>query len=269
MKTGIRLVIITCLSVTTGIAVFSFPPIPQDQNYHNFTDQRTMLGIPNFLNVISNLPFLLVALYGLFVLRQQWRIEQQMTFIETNVWWPYLLFFSGLGLTGAGSIYYHLHPDNMVLLWDRIPMTIVFMSFFSAIITEHVNRKAGILSLLPLIVLGLASVIYWEVTEIRGMGDLRPYIMVQYYPMLAIPVIILLFPSAQTGSKNLFGVFIFYGLAKIFEVLDAEIFSLGQIFSGHSLKHLASAVSAFWIIRMVRSRLPVNCRMNRLETPPL
>src|SRR4029077_315822 len=29
------------------------PPIPQDPSYHQFADQRTLLGIPNFWNVIS------------------------------------------------------------------------------------------------------------------------------------------------------------------------------------------------------------------------
>jgi hypothetical protein len=255
MRKSIRLLLIAFLSVSAGIAVFSFPPVPQDQNYHMFADQRTMLGIPNFLNVISNLPFFLFALIGLFVLQRQWQKEKQSSFVEKAAWLPYLLLFSALGLTGAGSIYYHLHPDNMSLLWDRLPMSIVFMSFCAAIIAERIDRTAGTISLFPLIILGIASVIYWEFTEIQGRGDLRPYIMVQYYPMVAIPAIICLFPSAYSGSKNLFGVFIFYGLSKICEALDAEIFSLGQVVSGHSMKHFASAVAVFWIIRMIYTRL--------------
>jgi hypothetical protein len=41
------------------------PPIPQDPSYHQFADQRTLLGIPNFWNVVSNLPFVLVGAIGL------------------------------------------------------------------------------------------------------------------------------------------------------------------------------------------------------------
>jgi len=41
------------------------PPIPQDQSYHEFADQRTILGVPNFWNVVSNLPFLAVGAAGL------------------------------------------------------------------------------------------------------------------------------------------------------------------------------------------------------------
>lgn len=256
MTNRIRLLLVAFITIAAGILLFSFPAVPQDQGYHNFADHRAMLGIPNFLNVISNLPFFLSGVFGLSILRQQWTKGKQRSFIEKTELWPYRIFFSGLTLICLGSIYYHLRPDTMRLFWDRLPMAIVFMSFFSAIIVERINVKAGTISLLPLIFLGTASVIYWVLTEIKGMGDLRPYIMVQYYPMLAIPVIILLFPPRYTGSRNLVGVFAFYVLAKIFELLDAKIFSFGHIVSGHSLKHLASAAAAFWIIRMIRQRSP-------------
>jgi len=42
------------------------PPIAQDPSYHQFADQRTLLGIPNFWNVVSNLPFVLVGTMGLW-----------------------------------------------------------------------------------------------------------------------------------------------------------------------------------------------------------
>ncbi|MDH4232833.1 MAG: alkaline phytoceramidase, partial [Nitrospirota bacterium] len=170
--------------------------------------------------------------------------------------------------TGLCSVYYHLSPDNTRLFWDRLPMAIAFMAFFSSVIAERINLKAGIMSLFPLVLMGMASVIYWWFTEINGRGDLRPYILVQYYPMLAIPVIMLLFPPLYSRSRNLIGVFIFYGLAKIFELLDAEIFSLGQIVSGHSLKHLASAAAAFCIIQMIRLRSPISTKEKKSRSSP-
>ena len=45
------------------------PPIPQDQGYHEFADQRMLLSIPNFWNVVSNLPFIAVGGVGLWRLR--------------------------------------------------------------------------------------------------------------------------------------------------------------------------------------------------------
>src|SRR5262245_15202615 len=44
--------------------VFCLSPIPQDLSYHTFADDRTMLGVPNFLNVASNLPFIVVGVLG-------------------------------------------------------------------------------------------------------------------------------------------------------------------------------------------------------------
>ena len=258
MTKRIRLLFVFFLSIAAGVAVFSFPAIPQDIAYHTFADHRTILGIPNFLNVISNLPFVLIGIYGLAVLRQLGTKDAQGSFIEKAGKWPYVLFFTGLALTGLGSVCYHLVPDNTRLFWDRLPMAMAFMSFFSAIIAERITIKAGLISLFPFLIMGIASVIYWEFTEMLGRGDLRPYILVQYGPMLIIPVILFLFPARYSRSRNLLGVFIFYGLAKIFELFDAQIYSLGHIVSGHSLKHLASAAAAFWVIRMIRLRSPIS-----------
>jgi hypothetical protein len=180
--------------------------------------------------------------------------DSRYSFVEKVERWPYVLFFTGLALTGLGSVYYHLSPDNARLFWDRLPMAVAFMSFFSAVIAERITVKAAHISSL----LSWESWIYWGFTEMLGRGDLRPYILVQYGPMLAIPAIIFLFPARYSGSRDLVGVFIFYGLAKFFELLDAQIFSLGHIVSGHSLKHLASAVAAFWVIRMIRLRSPIS-----------
>jgi hypothetical protein len=254
----IRLLFIIFISLAAGVAVFSFPAIPQDIGYHTFADRRDVLGISNFLNVISNLPFVLIGIYGLSVLWQTVTKDTQKSFVKKSETWSYMFFFTGLTLTGLGSACYHLKPDNTRLFWDRLPMALVFMSFFSAVIAERITIRAGTISLFPFLIMGIASVIYWEFTEIHGRGDLRPYILVQYGPMLITPAILFLFPPRYNMSKNLIGVFIFYGLAKSFELLDAEIFSIGRLVSGHSLKHLASAVAAFWVIRMIRLRSPIS-----------
>jgi hypothetical protein len=45
-------------------------------------------------------------------------------------------------------------------------------------------------------------------------------------------------------------------VAKVFEFFDHGISHLLGV-SGHTLKHLASAVGAWWIVRMLERRLPV------------
>jgi len=51
-------------AMTVGV-FFVLAPIPQNPAYHNFADQRAWLGVPHFLDVFSNLGFLLVGVGGL------------------------------------------------------------------------------------------------------------------------------------------------------------------------------------------------------------
>ena len=59
------LIMLLGLMVVSLATLPLLPPIAQDPTYHQFADQRTLLGIPNFWNVVSNLPFVLVGAMGL------------------------------------------------------------------------------------------------------------------------------------------------------------------------------------------------------------
>ena len=133
-------------------------------------------------------------------------------------------------------------------------MTISFMAFFSAIISERINKKLGLSLLVPLLLIGIGSIIYWNWTEQNGAGDLRIYALVQFVPIMFIPIIVLMFPSNYTRGKDLFYVIGFYGLSKLFEALDNQIYLLGGIVSGHTLKHLAAAFAVYWLLRMLYKR---------------
>ncbi len=252
-----RLSVIGGVTLAVVVGIMALPPIPQSQDYHNFADRRALLGIPNFLNVISNAAFLLVGALGLLFLSRQRGSYPGSPFTERAEQWPYAILFLGIGLTGLGSAYYHLAPDNARLVWDRLPMTIAFTAILSTIIAERISVKAGLLSLVPLVVVGIGSVVYWQVTELGGRGDLRSYIIVQFYPMLAILLIMLLFPSRYSRSTDLLGAVAFYALAKAFEAFDTQIFAVGHIVSGHTLKHLAAALATYLILRMLHKRRPL------------
>ena len=60
-----RLLAIALLSIAALLAVAALPPIPQPGAYHDFADQRTLLGVTHALNVVSNLGFLIVGFVGL------------------------------------------------------------------------------------------------------------------------------------------------------------------------------------------------------------
>jgi hypothetical protein len=253
----LRILVLAGLAAGAVALAMASPPLPQDPTYHHFADQRTLLGVPHFFNVVSNLPFLIVGVLGIrFVLSRE-AVRPGGPFRLPAERWPYLLFFVGVGLTAFGSSYYHLAPTNNRLLWDRLPMSVAFMSLFAAVLGERISMKLG-LGLFPMLVTaGLASVLYWHATEEQGHGDLRYYYLVQFYSMLALPLLLLFFPPRYTRTVDLLAALGWYVLAKICEhPLDAPMYELGHWVSGHTLKHLAAAAAAYWVLRMVRDRVP-------------
>ncbi|MGD9007855.1 MAG: ceramidase domain-containing protein [Desulfobacteraceae bacterium] len=227
--------------VAVSLAVLLWmEPVSQDPGYHRFADQRTLFGVPNFWNVMTNLPMVVVGLLGAgrIVRGRAARYLPELAFV-------YMAFFCGLFLTGLGSAYYHIEPDNASLLFDRLPMTVLFVSFFCIVWGEHISSAAVQWILWPLLPAGLATVIYWYWTETLGRGDLRPYALVQFLPMLLIPLILLLYQSKLTRVVWLWGVLAAYGVSKLAEVLDQPIYDLFGVFSGHSIKHLIAALAAY------------------------
>lgn len=241
-------------AVAVVIAVISLllPPIPQPLAYHNFADQRPWLGIPNFGDVVSNLPFAIVGLGGLIFLLG----PGARKFSAPRERWLYLFMFASLILTAVGSAYYHLAPGNARLVWDRIPIMMVFMALLAAVIAERVSVAAG-LALFPVLeIVGVASVVVWRAGELQGHGDLRFYAAVQVYAILIL-LLALLFPPKYTRGADFAVVVAFYVLAKILEESDRQVFAVGHLVSGHTLKHLAAAAASYWILRMLKKREPV------------
>ncbi len=163
----------------------------------------------------------------------------------------------GVTLTAFGSSWYHLNPNDATLVWDRVPMTIRFLGLVAALLAERVSVRAGLWLLAPLIVLGVASVIYWEITQRQGRGDLRPYAFAQFGSLLILALLILLFPARYTRMYDLGISLGLYAFAKLLEAADHPIYSALRFVSGHTLKHLSAALSAYWIVRMLRLRRPV------------
>ena len=236
-----RLLIVVVTAATIVVLPF-LSPITQDVHYHEFADRRTIVGIPNFWNVISNLPFLLAALWGLRALRSS------EAFLESWERTAYYFLLGGVALITFGSGYYHLSPDNGTLSWDRLPMTIAFMSLLATTLGERISARAGRLLLFPLLAVGAGSVLYWKYS-----GDLRLYALVQFYPLLALPLMLILFPPRYSGTTGIVAMIALYASAKIFEWYDYRIASATPI-GGHALKHLAAAAAMLCYVNMVAHR---------------
>jgi hypothetical protein len=247
-----RLKIIVAIIVVSIIAIFSMDPIAQDPAYHHFADRRGALNIPNFYNIFSNLPFVIIGVMGMRLVG-----SRLATGGLPELKAVYMTFFAGVLLTGFGSAYYHYHPDNQTLLWDRLPMTIAFMALFSAIVGEFISSQIALKLFIPLLVAGIASVVYWHVSELNGHGDLRAYALVQFLPVLLIPLILWFFNSRLTRNKYIWGIIGAYAISKLLEFFDTPIYSALGVISGHSLKHLMAAFAAlifYWALRNRKKR---------------
>ena len=254
MSRARRVAIVLGLLGAAVMAALMAPPIPQDPAYHRLADARAFFGIPNALNVMSNAPFVLVGALGAWAVRPGGGGTAR--FIDGRERWPWMVFFAGLLLTGFGSAYYHLEPNNQRLVWDRLPLAAALMGLFAAVIAERIGVRAGMALLGPLVMAGLGSVLWWHGGEVRGHGDLRPYALVQFYPLVAVPLMLYLFGPRYTLGGAVLATIAVYGLAKVFEVLDGPIFAVGSVVSGHTLKHLAVGAASYVIVWMLKTRRP-------------
>ncbi len=231
---------LAAVCVVGALAVVAYGPIPQPADYHGFADTRTMLGVPNAMDVLSNLGFLVAGAVGLITVarRNACRFREPW---ERTAW---LLVFLGSVLTAVGSSWYHVAPNDASLFWDRLPMTLVFTSLFAAMIGERVNPVLGRRLLWPMILVGGASVLVWRIT-----GDLRAYIIVQYVPLLALVGMLVVQPPSYTRTKDLYLVAVAYALAKICENTDCSVYDALGVISGHTLKHLFAAIAPVLLVR--------------------
>jgi Ceramidase len=254
-----RLAILAALAIAaTAILFGAFPPLRQDAAYHQFADRRVIAGIPNFWNVVSNLPFLAVALWGLRA------FGCRAAFLERWERAAYAVLLLGLALVALGSGYYHWHPDSATLVWDRLPMTVVFMSLLASTIGERTGMRAGRWLLVPLLGAGIGSVAWWVAT-----GDLRAYGLVQFYPVAALPLMLGLFPPRYTGTSGLWAMVGFYALAKILESCDGAIAAVVAT-GGHPWKHLAAAAAMWCYVKTVAGRTAIPLPQDsRLRANPL
>jgi hypothetical protein len=236
----------TLLMLVTAVTIITMcfiKPIAQNNNYHCFADARTLFNISNFLNVISNIPFLIIGFVGLMLTSA---LKKEVLRLH------YFLFFIGVFLTGIGSAYYHLKPNNNTLVWDRIPMTISFMAFFSVVLSKFVHQKIGKQVLIPFILLGIISVLYWSVSENKGHGDLRFYILIQFLPILLSCISLCLYKKEPSYKKYIWLMIGLYLVAKLFETFDVSVYTNTHVISGHSIKHVFAALGTLVFLVLIK-----------------
>lgn len=232
------------LLLVTGAAIaaaFFMQAIPQPAEYHEFIDSRTLYGVTNFWNIATNIGFVIFGIMGLISTINAGKSNQSF-----GLQHAYGLFFTASILIGLGSAFYHLQPSNDSLLWDRLPMSFAFMAMFTIIFSEHIVKKGGGLLLWPLLFIGAWSVLYWYKSEQLNMGDLRPYILVQFLPMILIYLMLLLFKTPGHTRIYLWLIILVYALSKGAEHYDQLLFDTTGYLSGHSIKHILASLAVLF-----------------------
>lgn len=234
------------LTLIAGAAMWLFmPAVTQPADYFPFADQRSLFGIPNAADVLSNLAFVIVGLLGFFRVQQRQGPLEPVARISLNV------FFLGLFLTGFGSAYFHWSPTDQTLVADRLPMTVAFAGVFGAMLAERVSARSGLAVLLLMLVVGPASVFYWQAT-----GDLSLYAVVQFGGMAAI-LLLLTFTAKGRDPFPWWALIAWYGFAKIAEFGDVVVWNTTrELFAGHLVKHMAAALGGLAIANALRPPAP-------------
>lgn len=236
-----RNIILYSIALGSFIVIFLFEPLCQDQRYHIFADQRSLFDIPNFFDVTTNIFFAFIGFLGMY-----FTIKNKQSFAK----WAWPIFFFGIFTLFLSSGYYHWIPNDETLVWDRLSLALIFASMVIALLSEFLSAKIERFFLIPAILFGICSVIYWYVFD-----DLRFYFWVQLAPMITIPVLLILYPSRYSHKMYLLMTLIFYILAKIVEIYDHEIYVLNnKLLSGHSLKHIFAAIGVLYMLQMIKKR---------------
>lgn len=250
-----------------GIAIaglWIYGPVAQFSSYHDFADQRRLWGVPHALNVLSNLGFALVGLWGLY--RTEWM--RALPGLARGAH-GYRLFLVSLVLTAFGSGYYHLDPNDARLFWDRVPIALASAGLLAAVHAETSPRTPPRDFTWALAAAGVASVVWWTWTARRGTGDLGPYLLMNLMPLVLIPLWQAIHGSPRADRTSFLVAIALYAAAKLAELQDHQIQTLLGVISGHTLKHLlATAAGAVITLRLVKRveqvepALPLGLRSN-------
>jgi hypothetical protein len=223
LAAALALTFITLFSIR---AKLWFDPVAYSAS---FADQETYLGVPNFMNVATNIGFAGLGVFG-YLRRNRLSAHYRRLGV--------LFSFAILG-TAFGSGYFHFAPTPYSLFWDQLPMSIGFASFLGIVLADRFNPKAGLLAAGVLSILGPLSV--WNIYY--GSHETAYYLSLQFGTLI-FAILFLLFTRQRSLNTKMILVGVFtYILAKVFETYDAKLFQELHVISGHSLKHIAATVA--------------------------
>ena len=241
MTLGWRNYVVFGLYVAVTVVFIALDEIPQDPSYHLFADDRTIWGITNFFDAVSNAAFLVPGVAGLWLCLMR---------PPASARWSWTTVFVGVCAVVAGSWYYHLAPSDGRLFWDRLPMTVGFTALFVALVEEYVAERTERILLIPAVVVGVAGLLYWVWS-----GDLRAYFWIQAISLGTLIAIVSIYRDSRREHSYLIAAALAYGAAVVSEQADARLYEVLQhALGGHAIKHVLAAVGLYQLFRMLRDR---------------
>jgi len=224
--------------VLGGLLHFAYPLV-QPADYHHFADTRLICGVHNGADVLSNLAILAA---GLVNLCWCWRRRA-----SDAVQMPGMLMVSlGFVMAAAGSAVYHLRPTDATLVWDRLPMTVIFAGILAMLYTSITGRRVPWSQLASLVAPAMLTALIWA-----RFGELWPYALLQYGGLAA--VVGFTISRKVANPSGWWALICCYGVAKLLEMFDSSIWvATDHVLAGHSLKHIACGAAGIALLAIVK-----------------
>jgi hypothetical protein len=211
--------------------------------YHDFADQRGWLGLPHAMDVLSNLPFALMGVWGVMWLR---RVPSPNIGIAQRALAG--MFFGGLMLTALCSSAYHWEPHDTGLCFDRLGMSLAFAGLLGLAAADRIGARAGLMLAAVVTVAAPATALIDAIS-----GNMTPWAVVQGGGLALLLALALRRTMSGALGFSIIAVITFYAVAKALEVADAPVFTLTHgLISGHSAKHLVAALAGWPVVRALR-----------------
>ena len=239
-----------CIAALFALACLG-PFVPQAAHYHDFADRRALAGLPNAVDVLSNLPFLVVGLLGGWM--AVWRAPAAVRRSGARPWLA--LVFGGLVVTAVCSGYYHLAPSDWRVFVDRLGLLPVFAGVLGLALQSLLGQRAAVVTAVLVVLGGPAALWAWLQT-----GQLLPWAALQGGGMALLLVLAVWQWRQPVAAPRmqwpLGAVLAWYVLAKLCELGDTAIWTAsGHHVAGHGLKHIAAALALVPLLQTVQ-RVP-------------
>jgi hypothetical protein len=227
-----RLSLLVVLFASAAALIWPYLPARDGSWFVAYADQRGLLGIPNFLDVASNLAFVWIGLWGIK------RIREAVGAPIEHRWLGFALAGSAF-LTAFGSGLYHWAPSEELLFWDRLPMVALFSALIGLFVADRVHARLGLMTGAVIGAVSFINLVGWHL----GAGTLKAYVLLQYGGALLLAVLAWQFPKGLISNRRFVGMLLLYALAKVFEMTDGAVFDFTHFVSGHTLKHFVAAAA--------------------------